>query len=108
MWQIGSHVIAISSLEDLLLIANSDLEASAGHVGTLSIRVFLKSTDGTLLELHLHHHQVFVVSHYLTDNTLTGIFPMDVRGNLTGVAFFFIIIYSKFIRDIVVQFTEKG
>lgn len=28
---------------------------------------------------------MFIVGHYLTDYALTGIFPLDVGGNLVGV-----------------------
>ena len=45
----------------------------------------MESAHGSLLELHFHHHQVFIVCHYLTDYALTGIFPLDVGGNLVGV-----------------------
>ncbi len=45
----------------------------------------MESAHGSLLELHFHHHQVFIVGHYLTDYALTGIFPLDVGGNLVGV-----------------------
>jgi hypothetical protein len=48
--------------------------------------VLMDGADCSFFELHFHHHQVFVVCHYLTDYTITGIFPFDVGGNLEGVA----------------------
>ena len=89
MRQIGCNVIAIASVDDFLFVADSDLEASAGHVCTLGMRVLMKSADGSLLELHFNHHQVFIVCHNLTDYAFTGILPLDVGGNLKSVVFCF-------------------
>ena len=53
------------------------------------MRMLMKSADGTLIEFHFHHHQVLIVGHNLADYAITGIFPLDVGGNLVGIAFLF-------------------
>jgi hypothetical protein len=49
--------------------------------------MLMDGADGSLLAFHFHHHQVVVICHYLTDNTITCIFPLDVGGNLEGFTF---------------------
>ena len=85
MWQVGSHIIAIASLENLFLVTDGHFKAAAGNIGTLGMGMLMKGADGSLLELHFHHHQVLVVAHNLADNALTGILPLDVSGYLVGV-----------------------
>ena len=51
--------------------------------------VLMECADGSLIEFHFHHHQVLIVAHDLADDAITGIFPLDVGGNLVGIAFLF-------------------
>jgi len=83
--QVWSHIIAIACPENLFLVTDGHFKAAAGYVGALGVRMLMKGADGSLLELHFHHHQVLVVAHNLADNALSGILPLDVGGYLVGV-----------------------
>ena len=89
MRQVGSHVITIASPENLFLVTDGHFKAAAGNIGTLGMGMLMKGADGSLLELHFHHHQVLIVAHDLADSSITGILPLDVGGNLVGIASLF-------------------
>lgn len=72
-----------------MLIINGHLKASASNIGTLGMRMLMECANGSLIEFYFHHHQVLIVAHNLTDNSVTGIFPLDVGGNLVGIASLF-------------------
>ena len=86
----------VASLHNLGLVANGEFKFTALDVGDLNMRVAVEFAFRTFLELHLHHHEVVVVTHYLAiDFTwvasalpfLVGIEHerIALRGDITGV-----------------------
>jgi len=51
--------------------------------------MLMECPNGSLIEFHFHHHQVFIVTHYLADYAITRMFPLDIGGNLEGITFLF-------------------
>ena len=76
--QIGSNVIAIASSEDFLFLANSHFKAATGNIGGLGMGVMMERTDGSFIAFHFYGHQVLIVTHDLTNNTITDIVPLLV------------------------------
>lgn len=58
----------VASLNNLGFAIDGELKFATLNVGDLHMRMAMEFTLRAFLELHLHHHEVVVVSHYLAIN----------------------------------------
>ncbi len=74
----GATLVAIASRQYLFPIADGQFKLSTCHVGSLSVVMFMQRTDRSFLKFYLDHHQLSVVSHYLTTDSRSGVLPFQL------------------------------
>ena len=78
MQHVGSHIISVAGTQNLRLAVNGQLKLTTSHIGSLGVIVLVGLANSTLLKLHLHHHQLAVITHNLALYTRFCILPFQV------------------------------